>query len=131
MHRILILDDEIPSAKMTEQLLQKTFNDCAKISSVQSVKQAVEYLKQHPVDLIMLDLQLKGESGFDLFDKTSKRDFDFICLSASPEYAMKAFEYNACGYLLKPVNISELSKAINVWLRRKSKLTIHETNSIK
>ena len=131
MHRILILDDEIPSAKMTEQLLQKSFSNCTIISSIQSVKQAVEFLKLHPVDLIMLDLQLKGESGFDLFEKTAKRDFDFICLSASPEYAMKAFEYNACGYLLKPVNISELSKAINVWLRRKSKLTIHETNSIK
>lgn len=117
MYRILILDDEIPSARMIERLLNKNFPFLEVITNIQTVKEAAEYLGSNHVDIVFLDLQLNGESGFDLLDKMNPRTFDFICLSATSEYAYKAFEYNSSGYLLKPVSSNELINAVSAWFR--------------
>lgn len=123
MYRILILDDEIPSAKMIEQLLNKYFPKAFEIFSVQSVAEASAYLNKNQVDLVFLDVELKGESGFDLLDKVAIRNFDVICLSASNDYAIKAFEYCANGYLLKPVNKDELIKTMSILFQRHQKIS--------
>ena len=130
MYRILILDDEIRSAQLMKQLLQKNFPYMESISIVQNISEAVTYLNQYHADLVLLDLHLNGESGFDLLDEVSPRKFDFICISASDEYAMKAFEYNASGYLLKPVSGSMLASAMNTWFSTRNKAYEKQTSLI-
>src|SRR5215471_1422856 len=108
MLRVLIVDDEDKSSAMILLMLKKYFPciSCVRIAS--SVKEAVKTLQQQPIDLVFLDIILKGESGFDLLDKIPDRSWQFITLSASKEFAFKTFEYGGAGYLLKPVNKKEL-----------------------
>jgi len=108
MLRVLIVDDEPPSAEMLRLLLQKqlpleTITDIA-----HDVSTALNILEEQSIDLVFLDIVLKGESGFDLLDKILHRTFRFITLSAAKDYAFKTFEYGGSGYLLKPVNRDEL-----------------------
>lgn len=113
MLRVLIVDDELPSANMLQLLLQKHF-PLLKITGIaHGIKDALRQLQHQPVDLVFLDITLKGESGFNLLDKIPKRSFQFITLSADKEYAYKTFEYGGSGYLLKPVNKEELIIALS------------------
>ena len=61
--------------------------------------------------MIFLDIQLSGETGFDLFEMI-ENSIDIIFVTAYDEYAIRAFEVNAIDYLLKPVNPERLKVAI-------------------
>ncbi|MBK9730516.1 MAG: response regulator [Chitinophagaceae bacterium] len=105
--RVLILDDEVPSLQLIQILLQQ--QPCIKIiAAVQRVSEAIAIMNSQTIDLLVLDIELKGESGFDLIDKTKEISFEFVCLAATKDHAFKAFEYGSAGYLLKPVNEKEL-----------------------
>ena len=112
MLRVLIVDDEPPSAEMIRLLLDKYFPAATVMGIAGSVSDALHYLKNQTIDLVFLDIALKGESGFDLLDKIENRSFQFITLSASRDYAYKTFEYGGSGYLLKPLNKTELMGAL-------------------
>ncbi|MBX7108649.1 MAG: response regulator [Chitinophagales bacterium] len=104
---VLILDDEVHSLQLIQSLLLP-FPFIKRTTAVQSVKDAIVVIKEQAVDLLLLDIELMGESGFDLLDRISQPAFEFVCLAATKEYAYKAFEYGSSGYLLKPVNETEL-----------------------
>ena len=107
----LIIDDERLARKdLLSQLIAHTdINVIGEAEDVPSAQKAIEEL--HP-DIIFLDIQMPGESGFDLLDKmeiTAK----IIFVTAFDEYAIRAFEVNAVDYLLKPVNPERLAQALN------------------
>ena len=115
---ILIVDDEEHSALLIESLIRRNVPGIIKIISVKSVNDAIHALQSSSIDLVLLDIELRGESGFTLLDKIKDRAFEFICLSASKEYAYRVFEYGGAGYLLKPVNAQELQSAFSRILRK-------------
>jgi YesN/AraC family two-component response regulator len=117
MFQILIVDDEAKSSAMLQLILKKYFQSVSSIQIASSVEEAVKTLEQQPVDLVFLDISLKGESGFDLLDKIPKHSWQFITLSATKEFAFKTFEYGGAGYLLKPVNEKELAAALSHLLK--------------
>lgn len=73
------------------------------VGEVDNVSAAIKVIEQSHPDLIFLDIQMPGESGFDLLNKI-KVDARVIFVTAFDEYAIRAFEVNALDYLLKPVN---------------------------
>lgn len=107
------MDDEPPSAGMIQKLLQKYFPMFTVSGIAYNVNEALKYLEEQVIDLVFLDIELKGQSGFDLLDHSPGRNWQFITLSASKEFAYKTFEYGGSGYLLKPVNQAELATAIS------------------
>lgn len=76
-----------------------------------NVSQAVELCNQLHPDVIFLDIQMPGATGFDLLEKC-KINSKIIFITAYNQYAIKAFEVNASDYLLKPINKDRLSKAV-------------------
>lgn len=112
MLRVLIVDDEAPSAEMLRLMLQKHLPLKTVTNITHDVSTALKVLETQSVDLVFLDIVLKGESGFDLLDKIICRKFKFISLSAAKDYAFKTFQYGGSGYLLKPVNREELLESL-------------------
>jgi two-component system LytT family response regulator len=112
MLRTLIVDDEVHSSELLHMMIGKHVPQLNVIGKAGNVLEAYEFLLHNEIDLLFLDVGLKGQSGFDLLDKLTNRKFHFITLSASTEFALKTFEYGGSGYLLKPVNKEELQKAI-------------------
>lgn len=107
--RAIIVDDERLARNELRNMLT-AFENIELIGEAEDISSAVKLLKEDP-DLIFLDIQMPGESGFDLFEKTEVLS-KVIFITAYDEYALKAFEVNALDYLLKPVNPERLKSAI-------------------
>jgi len=109
-YRTLIIDDEKYARKdLREQLSGFACIDV--IGEAKNIETAIEQIERLAPDLIFLDIQFPGETGFDLFEKTNI-SAKVIFVTAYDEFAIRAFEVNACDYLLKPVNPSRLALTI-------------------
>lgn len=106
----LVVDDERLARKDLISLLAEhpTIKIVGEADHVSAAIQAIEQF--HP-DVIFLDIQMPGESGFDLLNKI-KIEAKVIFVTAFDEYAIRAFEVNALDYLLKPVNPERLARTI-------------------
>jgi two-component system, LytTR family, response regulator len=110
IYKALIIDDE----KLAREDLKSLLSDFPKIEivgeagNVPEAKKEIESLRP---DVIFLDIQMPGKSGFDLLSEL-KINADIIFVTAYDEYAIKAFEVNAQDYLLKPVNKERLGLAL-------------------
>jgi two-component system LytT family response regulator len=110
-YKAIIVEDERLARKELISLLEE-FDNIEVVGEAGDVPSAVECIKaQHP-DILFLDIQMPGESGFDLLEKI---DFSghIIFVTAFDEYAIRAFEVNALDYLLKPVSPQRLQTAIS------------------
>ena len=81
------------------------------IGEAETVAQAAELVHTKRPDVIFLDIQLPGETGFELLEKISPA-CRIIFVTAFDAYAIRAFEVNALDYLLKPINPARLAQAI-------------------
>lgn len=109
-YRTLIVDDEKYARKdLREQL--SSFACIDVIGEAKNIETAIEQIERLTPDLIFLDIQFPGETGFDLFEKANI-SAKVIFVTAYDEYAIRAFEVNACDYLLKPVNPLRLALTI-------------------
>ncbi len=118
----VLIDDEIHCNESLELLLA----DCCPQVSVKAKfnlpHDALNWLKNHKADLVFLDIEMPGMSGFDLLAQTGSLDFDVIFVTAYDRYAIRAFHYSAVNYLLKPVDQEELRIALSRWIEKKDKI---------
>ena len=108
--KAIIVEDERLARQDMKSLLKDT-GQVEVVGEAADLKTAVDLLEKYSPDLIFLDIQLTGESGFDLFEKTEVEG-RVIFVTAFDEYAIRAFEVNALDYLLKPVNPKRLEQAL-------------------
>lgn len=112
MLKALLVDDEINNLENLKFLLE---NDCYGIEvagMVQNGKLAREWLEINKADVVFLDISMPVETGFQMLEKITKKDFSVVFVTAHNEYAMQAIKASAVEYLLKPVNIAELQKTV-------------------
>jgi len=108
--RALVVDDERLARKDLIALLG-AHDQVTVIGEADDVPSAVEAIRALNPDLIFLDIQMPGDSGFDLLEKMDV-EAQVIFVTAYDEFAIRAFEVNALDYLLKPVNPERLAKAL-------------------
>jgi two-component system LytT family response regulator len=108
--RTIIIDDERLARNELRKLLQE-FGDIEVIDEASNALEGIEKIEQHNPDLIFLDIQMPGKTGFDLLEELD-RSPKVIFTTAYDEFALKAFEVNALDYLLKPIEPKRLSDAI-------------------
>ncbi len=117
----IIVDDELKSRENLKLLIEDFCTDIQVTALCPTVNDAIEAIKTKSIDLIFLDVQMQGESGFDLFERIKERNFDVVFTTAYAEYAMKAFKFSALDFLLKPIDVDDLRQAIDrVKLKHKS-----------
>ena len=113
MLKAIIVDDEQKSRENLKILL----NDFCENVSVQAlaptVKEGIEAIQEIQPDILFLDIQMNKETGFDLLKKLKKVDFEVIFTTAHSEYAIEAIKFAAIDYLLKPIDIADLRKAVS------------------
>jgi len=112
MLKALIVDDE-PKARENLQILLHDFVEGVTVVGLcENIAEATEAVRLHSPDVVFLDIQLQRETGFDLLTKLKEINFEVIFTTAYTEYAIKAFKFSAIDYLLKPIDIEELRKAV-------------------
>ncbi|MFN4234087.1 MAG: LytR/AlgR family response regulator transcription factor [Bacteroidia bacterium] len=116
--KALIIDDE----RLARQELKKLLEKYPEIEIIGECTNAVEALERIPVlnpELIFLDIQMPEMTGFQLLEKLDEVP-KVIFVTAYDEYALKAFEYNALDYLLKPIQSERLDETIKKVINEKN-----------
>lgn len=107
----VIIEDEIPGAKRLEKLLMD--KDFIVLTILTSVANALKWFEEnnHP-DLVFMDIKLRDGNCFRILDKIQINS-KIVFTTAYDEFALKAFNYNAIDYLLKPIDERKLDKMIS------------------
>jgi two-component system, LytTR family, response regulator len=124
--KAIIVDDE-RLARVNLRNLLKPHPEVEIAGEAGSCESALELINLYKPHLIFLDIQLGGETGFDLLEKLDT-SIKIIFVTAFDEYAIRAFEVNAIDYLLKPVNPDRLKVSIDRVFNRESNQKIGTKN---
>jgi len=125
--KALIVDDERLARVELKRLLQP-FKEINVVGEAVNVEDALEKITQLNPDLVFLDIQMPGKSGFDLLEELDSVP-TIIFTTAYDEYALKAFEYNALDYLLKPIEPKRLEDTVKKLIEKNKKEILPQLNS--
>lgn len=100
--KVLIVDDE-ELARIGLRMMLTKFPSIEIVGEVHNIASAAKAILKNKPDVVFLDIEFPGESGFDLLEKIDPST-KIVFVTAFDEFALRAFEINACDYLLKPVN---------------------------
>jgi two-component system, LytTR family, response regulator len=112
MIKALIVDDEQASIDLLNWLITEYCPDISSVQWARSVKDAVPLIKSFQPDIVFLDIQMPHQSGFDLLTNIDNWNFEVIFTTAYNEFAIQAIRFSALDYLLKPIDETELKKAV-------------------
>ena len=110
--KALIIEDELRAREHMTNLLKANFPSVEVVGAVGSVKDSLAWLGSNEApDVIFMDVELSDGSSFDIFTQMDV-PAPVIMTTAYDQYAVHAFEVNAVDYLLKPINLADLQRAI-------------------
>jgi two-component system, LytTR family, response regulator len=109
---ILVIDNEMPIRKAFLKMLAHFCDDSYNIYEADSVKSGVQVMAQLKPHILFLDIELDDGTGFDFLNLVDYSGVQLIFTTAHNQYAIKAFEYSAINYLLKPISPSALQKSL-------------------
>ena len=113
MIRTVIIDDDSHASSSLNKIIDENFNDLNLLGISENVKTGVKLINQIMPDLVFLDISLPDGTGFDILQHIEKRNFEVIFTTSHTDFAVKAFEFTALHYLLKPITIEKLELALN------------------
>lgn len=114
MLKAIIIDDEKKGRDTLNYMINTFCEDKVKIVYLaENVAEGIDAIKLYTPDIVFLDIQMNGETGFDLLEKVEKINFSIIFTTAYDKYALNAIKFSAIDYLLKPIDIEELNNAID------------------
>lgn len=109
----IIVEDEANSREILRNYLAKYCNNITLLGEAATIKEGLEIINQKKPDLVFLDVEMPFGNAFDLLDQVQDRTFETVFVTAYNQYAMEALNNHAAYYLMKPINIDELVKAVN------------------
>jgi two-component system LytT family response regulator len=124
--KALIVDDERLARTELKRLLTP-FKDVQVVGEAVNADDAAEKINQLRPDLVFLDIQMPGKSGFDLLEELDSVP-TVVFTTAYDEYALKAFEYNALDYLLKPIEPQRLEDTVKKLIEKSRKKSAVEAD---
>lgn len=110
--KAVIIDDEKDSRQILANYLAKYCADVEVCGFGESVSTGLDAIQRHHPDIVFLDIEMPYGNGFDLLDKISNITFETVFVTAFDNYAIQALNQSAAYYLLKPIDIDELIKAV-------------------
>ena len=116
--KAIVIDDERLARKELISLLAEHKNIIV-VDEAVNVDDALEKIIKHDPDLIFLDIQMPGKTGFELLEMLDNVP-EVIFTTAYDEYALKAFEVNAFDYLLKPIQTERLRDCLNKLMKKET-----------
>ena len=126
----ILIDDESTGLESLALAIRKYCPDVEIIGTYDTPEKGLEAIKSAGPDLVFLDVQMPGMSGFDVLQQASPVTFDVIFVSAYDKYAIKAIHFSALDYLLKPVDVDELIHAVKKIAARENQRSSYQYQSV-
>jgi two-component system, LytTR family, response regulator len=118
MIKTLIVEDENLSAEtLKNYLLEYCSSDLEIIGIAQTVKESTELIRKEKPDLVFLDVLLADGTGFDILNKVKNTVFRVIFTTGYDQFALEAFQFHAAHYLLKPLNVDDLTESVEMVIK--------------
>ena len=113
MLNLCIIDDEKDARLLLRDMLTELVPNCRIIGEADSKATAIELLKNVQPDAIFLDIDLKDGTGFDVLAALPPPQYAIVFATAFNQFAMKAFQFNALDYILKPFEREDIKRALH------------------
>tara|TARA_Y100000815_G_scaffold203545_1_gene187301 strand:+ start:1360 stop:2094 length:735 start_codon:yes stop_codon:yes gene_type:complete len=117
----ILVEDEETSREILRNYLTKYCPNISIIGEASNVDEALVLIRNNDLDVVFLDVEMPYGNAFDLLDKVGDIDFETIFVTAYNHYAIDALNAHASYYLMKPISIEELIKAVDYVLEIKTK----------
>lgn len=127
----IIIEDETKAQRILQTLLKEHCKGVEVLAVASDVVEGVKEIVAKKPDLVFLDIELPGYSGFELLDFFQKPEFGIIFTTAYSEFAIRAFELSAIDYLLKPLQISKLQTAVEKAKKEKGRQIMEKLFALK
>lgn len=111
--RAVHIDDELDSIEVLRLLVEQNCPNIELVGYAQNTKDGIELIKQAKPQLVFLDIEMPGGDGFTLLEGIENPNFHTIMVTGYENYAIKAIRYSALDYLLKPLDVEELIRAVS------------------
>lgn len=112
MLKAVIIDDEAKARRILDAFITEYCPQLTVAGMAEDVVQGVKLIQKEKPDIVFLDIEMPGYNGFQLLEFFDEIDFEVIFATAYSEFALKAFQVSAVDYLLKPIQIEQLVKAV-------------------
>ena len=111
--RAIIVEDEETSREILKNYLKKYCPTVELVGEAAGIDEGLTLIRNNQLDLVFLDVEMPYGNAFDLLDKVGDRSFETVFVTAYDHYAIEALNAHASYYLLKPISIDELIKAVD------------------
>lgn len=118
MIRVLIIDDEKHCCDNLQWQLKEYCSEVDVIGVINTAEKGLQQIQQLEPQLVFLDVEMPGMSGFEMLEALPNINFDIIFTTAFNQYAIRAIKFGALDYLLKPIDKDELREAVTKYLNR-------------
>ena len=108
----MIIDDEPNSRELLKNMLNKYCPEVEVVGEGVDVKTGISVLQLEQPDIVFLDIEMPGGTGFNILNALDNQSFNLIFVTGYDKYAIKAIKYAALDYILKPVGLKELKMAV-------------------
>ena len=112
MIKAIIIDDEQKARETLSDSLSLYCKNIDVIAEADGVKTGLVVIKENNPDIVFLDIMMTDGSGFDLLELIPTINFEIIFVTAYDKFAVKAFEFSAVDYILKPIKPQQLIRAV-------------------
>ncbi|MBA6155739.1 response regulator transcription factor [Tenacibaculum sp. S7007] len=119
--KAIIVEDEKISRDVLRNYISKYCLNVELIGEGSNIEEGFELIKNNELDLVFLDVEMPFGNAFDLLEKIENKTFEIVFVTAYDHYAIEALNSQATYYLLKPISIDELIKAVNLVTEIKEK----------
>lgn len=117
----IIVEDEKTSREILKNYLAKYCPNVEVLGEAENIEEALVLIRNNELDLVFLDVEMPYGNAFDLLEKLGDVDFQTVFVTAYNQYAIDALNNHASYYLLKPISIDELIKAVDYVTEIKNK----------
>lgn len=122
-YKYVIVDDEPKAIELLKKRISLLFPNLSNIGVYTGWSNAVDPLRTNKPDIVFLDISMPEKSGIDFLKLFPDRKFDVIFVTAHADYAIDAIKLSAVGYILKPIDDTELYHAVNKVIEKKNSVS--------
>lgn len=121
MLKAIIVEDEAISRQILAGYLERYCSDVTLVAQAEDIQSGITAIQKHQPDILFLDVEMPKGNGFDLLEQIGEINFETVFVTAFGNYAIKALNYSAAYYILKPVSIEDLVAAVDKIKQKKQK----------
>jgi two-component system LytT family response regulator len=126
--KAVIIEDEILARETLTSYLARYFPDIKVMAEIDNINEAVNYLNEHVVDILFIDVHLKDGKSLEILKQVNAGDYKIIFTTAHDNYALEAFKNKAFGYLLKPIDPIDFKEIVGRVLKDLMAIDIEDSN---